>query len=44
MEPPMHLEERHVTFDTEIVMQFLEDDALVHFAIDDVDWFKTPRN
>ena len=40
----MHSEDRHVTFDTEIFMQFLENDALVHFAIDDVDWFKIPQS
>ena len=29
----MHSEDRDVTFGTENVMQFLEDDALVYFAI-----------
>ena len=40
----MHSEDRDVTFGTENVMQFLEDDALVYFAIDDLVWFKIHRS
>ena len=36
----MHSEDRDVTLGTENVMQFLKNDALVHFAIDDLVWFK----
>ena len=40
----MHPEDPDVTFDMEIVMQFLENDALVYFAIDDLVWFKIIRS
>ena len=40
----MHSEDRDVTFGTENVMQFLEDDALVYFAINDLVWFKIHRS
>ena len=40
----MHPEDPDVTFDMEIVMQFLENDALVYFAIDDLVCFKIIRS
>ena len=40
----MHSEDRDVTFDTEDVMEFLVDDALVYFAIDDLVRFKIHRS
>ena len=39
----MHSEDRDVTLDTVNVVQFLEDDALVYFAIDDLSCLNTPK-